>query len=223
MKTIIAAIASLCLVGCASTSFSPVAMYRDQLKDTREVEKVANDMKWADASDVTVLSDPDNLPEGLSINANGTLMVDKNSNFEITGYVTTRSNGRFGGFSVPFYFYPYNEDESGHKVFCDVQTPLMWVTIGLWYLVPLHYPCGTVDTNHEDDIENRKIRLINTLKKGAKAMGAKYLYFSKSVPFVYTETMGVGTRVGNMAVFSAETVQRGYEWAQAYGVALKKK
>lgn len=219
-------LALLLVSGCASTSFKGRFQLNDQLADTRALEAKSDSMSWEDAKDIVVISDLKS--QGIEVK-DGKAILPKDFDYEVIGGVYTNTNGEMcpiGNIhSTPFYFYPYSEDEGMRNVYCHIQTPLMWVTLGIWSLVPTFYPCKFIDTNKDDDIANRKIRIANTLKKAAKALGGTHLLFLGQEPLVF-ESINTGIyapRGGSFAFASSSVSRTELAWARGWGLVLKKK
>lgn len=216
------------MIGCASTNFKPKIRLPDPLADTFDFEDKADNMKAADVKEIVVMSAP-KLPKGLTIK-DGKATITAEFEYEIVGEIFTDTKGLMGntGFrAIPFYFYDYPEDEaSWRKPLCWPQVPLGWITLGLWSIfMPTYYPCKTMDYNSVADIRNRRMRLVNTLKKATKALGATHMLFLGQEPIVFESVQGVGyqPKGSAFAFWSASTVKDEYQWGRAWGLALKKK
>jgi hypothetical protein len=175
----------------------------------------------------TVTINNTHLPKGITISG-GKAIVGPDFEYEILGEVHTDSNGGLGGLwdthATPLYFYPYSEDEAWRNTFCHVQVPLVWVTLGIWTFVPTYIPCRTVDTNDPENVEDRKMRIVNTLKKATKALGVTCVLFLGQEPLLFKTTQGAAYNFGHgISAFSATTENKKIEWGQAWGLALRKK
>jgi hypothetical protein len=167
------------------------------------------------------------LPRGIVISG-GKAIISPAFPYEILGEVHTETNGEFAigianAHGVPLYFYPYSEDEGWKNPFCHIQVPLAWVTLAIWTLVPTYWPCRTLDSNGADDVDARKMRIVNTLKKATKAMGGTHLLFVGEYPLVLQTTQGVAYNFGRVTTFSSSTETERLDWAQGWGLVLKKK
>ncbi len=78
-----------------------------------------------------------------------------------------------------FWFYDYPEDESFRNVYGNVQVPLSWATLLIWSVLPFFAPCRVVETDLPGDVAARRMRIVATLRKAAKAAGANLLIVTK--------------------------------------------
>lgn len=75
-----------------------------------------------------------NVPAGLALSDFGDVTAAPGSGFEVVGdFAITAAHG------FPMLFNDYSS--VGRKAYCYWQTPLTWVTLGVWMAVPLNYPC----------------------------------------------------------------------------------
>lgn len=121
------------------------------------------------------------LPIGFEY-VNGQLDYDQ-TNYEMIGQIQTEM--RYGFFDrAGFTFYPYGHDQTFRKVLCYPQTPLIWLSLGIWNIVPLHYPCMPFE-NMDDDLDvnfphkSREEAHMLLLKKLAIAANATHIVFIK--------------------------------------------
>jgi hypothetical protein len=162
-------------VSCASPNYRPRIEKLGAYEDTRALEKRAEKMKSHDVSDIKVFVG--DFPAGINIK-DEKIVVDERR-YEVMGEVWARYRMSYFG----WWFYKYAEDESWRNGYCNAQVPLNWLTIGLWGMfVPAYYPCyvsgggDSVDAIHE-----RELRIVNTLKKAAKAAGGNILILTRQV------------------------------------------
>ncbi len=75
-----------------------------------------------------------NVPPGLTLSDFGEVAATPGGGFEVLGSFTVSAAHGF-----PMLFNDYTS--VGRKAYCYWQTPLTWVTLGVWMAVPLNYPC----------------------------------------------------------------------------------
>jgi len=161
-------ISMLFVTGCASRNFHPRVELFGSYKDTSEINKIADEMKWAEAADIEVFVGT--FPEGIDYN-DGKITVDPNAGYVVMGKVYTNMSTQ----SSFFWFGDYPEDESWKKGYCHWQVPLKWLTLNMWNLTGMYYTCYHSESNDSEDIDARKSRIIKTLRKAAKAAGGDLL------------------------------------------------
>ncbi len=192
--------------GCASANYAPVVTPAGEYRDAHGLADRAESYSWAEVDDVRVFLGT--LPEGVQLH-DGKISVDA-ARYEVLGEVTAAPKG--SGFArMNVWFYDYPEDESWRKGLCYWQTPLVWVTLGIYLFVsPFNYPCWVVDGSGASDIEDRKHRIIETLRKGTKALGGNML---------------VVTGLGSTTFVAAGSSQvlGGVEMTHGAGIALRAK
>lgn len=74
------------------------------------------------------------IPGGLTLKEH-VIYVDEGAPYEIIGRATVVLNAGSAG-TFPDY------KDGWRKPLCYWQAPLTWVTLGIWMLIPLNYPCG---------------------------------------------------------------------------------
>ncbi len=192
--------------GCASANYAPVITPAGEYRDAHDLGDRAESYSWAQVDDVRVFLD--SLPEGVQLH-DGKIAVDP-ARYEVLGEVSAAPKG--SGFArMNVWFYDYPEDESWRKGLCYWQTPLVWVTLGIYLFVsPINYPCWVVDGSSASAIEDRKHRIIETLRTGTKALGGNML---------------VVTGLGSTTYVAAGTSQvlGGVEMTHGAGIALRAK
>lgn len=174
-------------------------MFHGTPRSALEVVKTADAMDDKTASDVEVLVGK--LPEGVAIEG-GTVRVDP-ARCELLGTVTAKTNGIVD--FINFWFYPYVEEEAWRKGFCFWQVPLTWVTLTTWSFVsPLSYPCKVIDSGSSPAaVEARKEKIMQTLRRATKAMGANLLIVTSSGSTNYVDLRS-GTVVGTTEATGGE-------------------
>lgn len=140
-------------------------------QSAKEAVEKSDDLTEADTKDVEVLVGQ--TPQGISVDNGGGLRVDDTERYELLGSVKATGDG--ADFFV-FWFYPYVEGEKWRKGLCYWQVPLTWATFTIWaFMSPLHYPCKVGATNSPSAIEERKERIIGSLRRTTKALGGNLL------------------------------------------------
>ena len=91
-----------------------------------------------------------------------TLQVEENSGYRLVGKIAIV--GRTSNFIFTAKFIDYRE--TWRKAVCYWQAPLEWVSLGLWSIVPLSYPCFPSQPYLS------KNELIVDVQNAAKAAGA---------------------------------------------------
>ncbi len=171
MKIAAATATALLATSCASLNYRPRVDPLGPVHVMALPDLTADDMNWDDARDVRVLLGE--LPPGLSWGPGGIVVQDPR--YRVVGHV--------GAFPKPghlsyagLWFYDYPEDEAFRNVYCNAQIPLSWLTFTLWtWLTPFYYPCRIVETNRIDDVAERRMRILATLRKATKAAGGNLL------------------------------------------------
>lgn len=158
----LAAIAVAILVGCASPTYYPKIATIGEFRDTEKLVAEAAGMSNADAANVKVFFGK--YPEGVSFQESK-IIVDP-ARFDLIGDVEARYNKTFAS-SLDWWIYDYREGERWRTGYCAWQVPFGWATLGLWAILPIHYPCA-VSEGSEDD---RRAEIVRTLQKATKALG----------------------------------------------------
>lgn len=167
MKSIVVVLVFLFISGCASTAFK--SRYEKTGKFDADsiynIDKKASEMKWDDAKDVDVYIG--DLPE--SDTGKDGFITFESKKWEVIGKVTASPQPP-GALATN-----YPEDESWRSYYCPPNAVLIYGTLTLWTLTPFPWTCSVRETNDLDDVNARKIRLINTMKKSVKAAGGNLL------------------------------------------------
>lgn len=87
-----------------------------------------------DADDAPIEIFVGKIPAGLTLKEH-VIYVDEGAPYEILGRATVVLNS---GSAATFPDYK----DGWRKPLCYWQAPLTWVTLGIWMLIPLNYPCG---------------------------------------------------------------------------------
>ena len=168
MRLLLTAAMMVVLTGCASWSYSPnyEKLGALDISGTSEINRKANEMKWADAEDISVFLG--NGAEGMSVSENGALNYSEEQ-WEMLGKVSVSPDSYLNPFTQSFK--PYPEDEGWRNGYCKVNGVMVIATLSIWGVLPFNWPCMRQETNSVDAVEARKIRIVNTLKKATKAAG----------------------------------------------------
>lgn len=199
-KIIITTLLLALISGCASYNYSgrfeKTGMYDPSY--TSSVNEKAEALKWEDAKDIAVFIGE--LPEGITDN-NGTYKSLSN-NIEIMGTAKAQPSNQN---AMSVYFQDYAEDEDWRNTYCPIQGGLYYGTFMFWGLTPFPWVCQVMENNDSDSIEKRKHRIINTLKKMAKAAGGNAIVVTRlgSLQFVDADTNIV---MNNIEMTSAEAL-----------------
>jgi len=197
---------ALAVTSCASMHVTPSATRYGAAKSSKGEVEASEDFLEEEVKDVEVSVGV--LPKGISVANGGTLQVDDPAHFELLG--TVKATGDGADFFV-FTFYPYVEGERWRRGLCYWQVPLNWVTLSIWSFVsPLHYPCKVGAPNSTSAIDERKARLIGSMRRTTKALGGNVL---------------VVTSLGGTKLIHAQTgdVLGTTEATVGEGIALRKK
>jgi hypothetical protein len=195
---------TITITACASANFTPRVEPLGLYQDTTNMDRQANEMSWAAAKEIQVFVGT--FPEGITYE-NGKLITAPDSQYDILAKVYTNIDS----VNYPLWFSSYPEDEAWRNGYCNCQVPLTWLTLGIWTFVsPFSYPCFGIDTNNTADISARKMRVMNTLKKAAKAAGGEILVVT-SLGQITTINAQTGAKMGTLDMTGAE------------GYALKRK
>ena len=162
------------LVGCASPGLKRSYTY---LRDTslKEIEKKVAKTPNEDTYGLKIYEH--RLPFGFKfkrVEPYKELEFDTRKYELLAQFKTTAQSQwyHYGGLT----FYRYTDDESSRAYFCYPQVPLVWLTLGIWNAIPLHYPCnphgGDLEISEKEDNRRRQLKLI---KRYAAAMFATHI------------------------------------------------
>ncbi len=193
--------------GCASMgylgSYEKTGVYTPGM--SQSVVELAKEMKSENTHDITVFIGEG--LEGTSINEDGTLIYDDQM-WESVGIVSADPD--FPRFFGGYFASGYVEEENWKNTYCLVNNLLSIGTLTLWYFTPFPYFCKVVEGHGPDDIENRKRRIVDILKKLTKSAGGEVVVIT-DLGGSQTVNLTTGVVVGTHNMMSAR------------GVALKKK
>lgn len=206
-KKLLALTLIISMSGCASMgylgSYEKTGVYTPGM--SQSVVELAKEMKSENTHDITVYIG-DGL-EGTTINEDGTLVYDDKM-WESVGIVSADPD--FPRFFGGYFSSGYVEEESWRNSYCLVNNILSIGTLTLWYLTPFPYFCKVIEGHSAEDIENRKKRIVDTLKKLTKSAGGEVVVITE-LGGSQTVNLTTGVVVGTHDMMSAR------------GVALKKK
>lgn len=160
---------------CAHGAFEPRIEPYGPYQPPAALAEAARALAPADLSAVSVWRGP--LPPGLILDEE-TLRVTDHDRYEILGRLSARFDPQralLASLGLTFYRY----DPPARNVWCNVQVPLGWVTLGLWSAVPLHYPCLISETNGPGGENRRKDQIVEALVRGTRAAGGNLLVITE--------------------------------------------
>jgi hypothetical protein len=168
--------ASMC-ISCASANYHLRVDLIGQSRDARQVEEDAKQMKSAEAEDVQVVYE---LPAGVTSSKKG-IQVTRDSAFELVAKLRVSIDDSY---SILTFFglwgYDYPSDENWRNGLCCWQIPISWITLTLWaWYSPLYWPCRVSESNDASDVNDRKKRMINMLKRATRAADGTVLFISR--------------------------------------------
>jgi hypothetical protein len=134
-------IAAASLFACSTPNHR--ATHRPSLSSNK-TEVYDNDIKISEASKaIEVYEELEDVPGFTFDEKQGLLIAEAGSGHE----VLTRVGLVFPGMENPgmaFWFRKYRPEQRWRKGLCYWQVPLAWLTLGIWKVVPLGYPCDPV-------------------------------------------------------------------------------
>lgn len=146
--------------GCFSAHVYPKTSFEgnwseDPAKDREmrtHLEALRLDTEKADESIQVFV---DKIPAGLTLDK-GVMSVDRDAPLEILGRAEVYA-------ADPSIFVFPDYTDGWRKGLCYWQRPLMWMTIGLWHLVPIYYPCGVRSLAPKEEVINAARNLVQDL------------------------------------------------------------
>jgi hypothetical protein len=167
----------LSLASCAHASFEPRIEPVEASQPTAPLVEQALLLPSSELRAVRVAEE--RLPEGLSFEE-GELVVTDPSRYEIVGRVSTQYEMSPAVLtSMSLGFYRYDSSEAWKNPYCNVQVPLGWLTLSLWTLVPLHYPCMVAEGDTARATDGRRARILEALVRGTVASGGNLLVLTE--------------------------------------------
>jgi hypothetical protein len=197
-------------------SIESLGIYDGDIPFTSRIEKIR--LFYYDKED-----DDDhagNLPAGIKIRK-GRVRIKRGSGHKLISKLMV---------SIPTYtakwdespvisFYPYRPEESWRRYYCHPQTVMSWLTLGIWNIVPLMYPCKTPivnqyfdDMNLRRDILKKALKAEALRKKGNAVIGIAYNFGRKDI---HHQDSG-----GNYVATTSKVVN--FVYADGWVVKLKK-
>jgi hypothetical protein len=199
----------LSLASCAHASFEPRIEPVEESRPTAPLVEKAVLMAPVELRSVRVAEDK--LPEGLAFRE-GELVVTDPTRYEIVARVSTQyemSPAIMASMSIGFY--RYDSSEGWKNPYCNVQVPLGWLTLSMWTMVPLHYPCMVAEWDSPAAADRRRARILETLVRGTAAAGGNLLVLTELGDLKIVAYTQLGPMVSTLEVVAGS------------GVALKDK
>lgn len=179
IRKLLSLLIAFSLTGCASIAYDGTFQKSGQYDPITSlaVTKSANDMKWADAHDIEVyFVEP---PKGISIENNRVTYDD--IIWQSLGTVEIEP-------STLNFFGKYAEDEDWKNIYCPINGVLAYATLFLWNITPFPWTCTRFAGSSFEAIEERKVRMANTMRKVAKAAGGEVVVVTKVGDLQYFDT-----------------------------------
>jgi hypothetical protein len=175
------------LTGCASNSFSPrfEKTGKFDISSTSEINSKADNMSWSEAKEVVVFLAEG--PDGMHIDSTGLAVYD-NAKWELLGKVSASPNT--GGNIITYAFNKYPEDQQWRNTYCKINGGFLVLTVGFWNFTPFPWPCQVRNDNSVEDVDGRKLRIVNTLKKAVKAADGDLVLISALGNIEYKTSSG---------------------------------
>lgn len=167
---------ALTLAGCMTARVHPEARFKGSWAENPEMDREVrrfleeeNDELLAKNADPGIEVWVGKLPAGIDLRE-GVISVKDGVPYEIVGKATLvlNSGSQFG--------FPDYED-GWRKGLCYWQAPLTWVTLGIWSVLPLNYPCGVEFQREKEDVLNATRNLVT--KVGGHFFVGDYLIESE--------------------------------------------
>jgi hypothetical protein len=212
LSFLIIGLVSALIGGCATRRYlTEVDLFGDiDLQKSEELSLQALKKPWENYP-VRVIQGK--LPKGLSFNEKySELKIDEQyeDTFQIIGTITSKHEP---GSSLRdwLWYTPLHEGvHSDLRInYCKAQSPLKSITLGLWALVPLYYPC--TGGFPSDRVENLSIH-IKELKRTATEMGANLVILADITDSEMTTITGTYGNNISWVTTTSETIR---------GVAVK--
>ncbi len=158
-------------------------------------------MTRAEAESVQVMNQ---LPAGVRVSKEG-IEIAEDSAFELVAKVRVHIDDSY---QILTFFgiwgYDYPDDESWRNSYCQWQIPLNWITLTLWsWYTPFYWPCRVSESNDVADVDERKQRIIHTLKRATKAAGGTVLVITTLGNFAPLVPDGTGPSRHSLRMVSA--------------------
>ncbi len=165
------------LASCATAPF-PKPKIRARIFGEVDAERDARIAKIIDATEavegVRILEGT--IPEGITLSDNGNMITIEEGyrdRYETLGAAEAQIVWPDGYFFQNVYWTTADYQESWRFALCWPQAPLKLLSMGIWNLVPISWPCWMVGEQRNEN-ERRKI-LMDGLAKAVKVMGGNLL------------------------------------------------
>lgn len=154
-------LAFILLTGCAHYNYDARIEHLGEYRDSTPAEENFEKMEEKEAKGIKVfIGTP---PKGLIIK-DDKLTSEDAGKYQVISKILIKHYD-------DLIFYPYHEDEKWKRTYCGVQQPLVILTLFIWRIVPIYYPCWVGEGNSGEEVAARRKRIINAMKKAAKAAG----------------------------------------------------
>lgn len=167
------ALLSLLFAGCMTARVQPEAQFKgswaENPKMDREIKKFLEEQTetlLTEAADPNIEVWVGKIPAGIELHE-GVISVKDGVPYEIIGKATLVLNAG-SQFGFPDY------EQGWRKGLCYWQAPLTWVTLGLWAVIPVNYPCGVEFQREKEDVLTATRNLV--AKVGGHFFVGDYLY-----------------------------------------------
>jgi len=130
------------------------------------------------------------LPTGLALEENGTKLVASaggQADFEVLGEVEVDFAPMVQGAFFRNFYWTWGYGEGWRKGLCYPQAPLKLLTLGLWTILPLAWPCMA---SAPGDATERERALVKSIKHGVAAMGGNLAVVVNSGQMSYVTISG---------------------------------
>jgi hypothetical protein len=145
--------------------------------------------------DITVIAGT--TPEGIDLLESGTKIVvlpGYEQRYRVLGTADVGYSWAMSKAFVNNMYGAWKYDDSFRKAYCYPQVPLKIVTLGLWWMVPINYPClGTVPRKEE----MRQQEMVDDLKRAAAAMGGNLVVVTAAGSVKTTTTNQYGRELSS--------------------------
>lgn len=163
---------TLLVQGCASFTYTAQFQQTESTVTDPNLQERTDQYRWSDLNDIAVYIE--DLPAGMA-KINGEYRIQTES-IQLLGKAAANKTHKN---QFTLFFKDFSEDEDWRNVYCPVQGVLFWSTFTLWGATPFPWFCFPHENNSEEDITERKMRLVNTLKKTAKASGGNAILITQ--------------------------------------------
>jgi hypothetical protein len=162
------------LSGCASMNYEAHHEKINSNPESMDTTQVFDgDIPFSKSRRILLFNES-KLPKGITLKQDQDIKISPSSEYILVDKIYLKvpflSNPYIHNGTI--WFYSYRPEEGWRKPFCHVQVPLHWVTLGLWSLVPLSWPCHVSMLNiylsdSSDTKRDRHYLLLQGLKAEA--------------------------------------------------------